>query len=303
MTIYWAETSVANIDTQCREAVTNKQANLTFPRGALGILGRLSALFAGWQGVTTPQCSNVIHKNFCRIEGYTSGFEHEDRNKEYAGDGDHKQARVKIKPINEGVNYGSSSKYDNKSRIRRDIRCDNHVWHSILAGRQVLPTENADLLVAHSLEERDHIIALEGLSAQSSFALDKSSSPELAAQLLSEWGSPTISAMTGAYIRSAQLGMPILVNSTVATAAALAAIKFNQGVSNWMIFSHTSEHFFHKEFIAAIGADAVLESTKLDTDHTELAIDVISSTLAVHARMMNTGLASNDELKENRHLN
>lgn len=66
-------------------------------------------------------------------------------------------------------------------------------------------------------------------------------------EILRRLGGFEIAALTGAYIRAAQLGLPVLVDGFISTAAALIAIQVQPAVADWLLLSHTSAepgHFF-----------------------------------------------------------
>lgn len=66
-------------------------------------------------------------------------------------------------------------------------------------------------------------------------------------EVLRRLGGFEIAALTGAYVRAAQLGLPVLVDGFISTAAALIAIETQPGVADWLFLSHTSAepgHFF-----------------------------------------------------------
>lgn len=80
-----------------------------------------------------------------------------------------------------------------------------------------------------------------------------------ATQILQELGGFEIAAITGAYIRCAQLGVPALVDGFITTAAALAACKMNSQVQDWLLFSHQSEEQGHKFMLEALNAKPLLQ--------------------------------------------
>ncbi|MCG8414553.1 MAG: nicotinate-nucleotide--dimethylbenzimidazole phosphoribosyltransferase [Pseudomonadales bacterium] len=73
------------------------------------------------------------------------------------------------------------------------------------------------------------------------------------------FGGLEIAALAGAYIRCAQLGVPILVDGFITSAAALVAIKINQSCKHWMIFSHQSAESGHAKLLEAMGVEALLD--------------------------------------------
>jgi nicotinate-nucleotide--dimethylbenzimidazole phosphoribosyltransferase len=66
-------------------------------------------------------------------------------------------------------------------------------------------------------------------------------------EILRRLGGFEIAALTGAYLRATQLGLPVLVDGFISTAAALIAIQIQPAVADWLLLSHTSAepgHFF-----------------------------------------------------------
>jgi len=66
-------------------------------------------------------------------------------------------------------------------------------------------------------------------------------------EVLRRIGGFEIAALTGAYLRAAQLGLPVLVDGFISTAAALIAINVQAALADWLFLSHTSAepgHFF-----------------------------------------------------------
>jgi nicotinate-nucleotide--dimethylbenzimidazole phosphoribosyltransferase len=77
--------------------------------------------------------------------------------------------------------------------------------------------------------------------------------------ILKSLGGFEIAAMTGAMIRSAQLAQPVLVDGFIATVAALAAVRINVGVRDWLFFSHCSAEPGHRAILVALKAEAILD--------------------------------------------
>lgn len=78
-------------------------------------------------------------------------------------------------------------------------------------------------------------------------------------RILQELGGLEIAAMTGAYIRCAQVGIPALVDGFITTAAALAACKMNPQVIDWLLFSHQSQEQGHRYLLEALKAKPLLD--------------------------------------------
>lgn len=91
-------------------------------------------------------------------------------------------------------------------------------------------------------------------------ALSRQPFAELTADaVLQELGGFEIAAIAGAYIRCAQLGIPVLVDGFITTAAALAACKMNPQTLDWLIFSHQSQEQGHKVMLDALHAKPLLD--------------------------------------------
>jgi len=68
-----------------------------------------------------------------------------------------------------------------------------------------------------------------------------------------------IAALCGAYIASAQNNLPIVVDGFISSVAALAAIKINASVKQWMFFSHASAEPGHKIIMQALQVKPLLD--------------------------------------------
>ncbi|ABK45769.1 Nicotinate-nucleotide--dimethylbenzimidazole phosphoribosyltransferase [Magnetococcus marinus MC-1] len=67
-----------------------------------------------------------------------------------------------------------------------------------------------------------------------------------------------IAALTGAYIRAAQLGMPVLVDGFICSAAALAAQRLCPGVEGWFFLAHHSAEPAHAILCRMLGKEPLL---------------------------------------------
>ena len=68
-----------------------------------------------------------------------------------------------------------------------------------------------------------------------------------------------IAAVTGSYIAAAQIGLPVLVDGFITTAAALAAIRVQPGVRQWLLFAHRSAEAGHGPLLRALEATPLLD--------------------------------------------
>lgn len=76
---------------------------------------------------------------------------------------------------------------------------------------------------------------------------------------LQHLGGFEIAAIAGAYIAAAQVGLPILVDGFISSAAALVAVKHNPSVRDWMLFAHASAEPGHSTMMQALAAKPLLD--------------------------------------------
>ncbi len=70
---------------------------------------------------------------------------------------------------------------------------------------------------------------------------------------LQQAGGFEIAALTGAYIRAAQRGLPVLLDGFISTAAALVACRIQPDVAPWLLATHCSAERGHKLALAHLG--------------------------------------------------
>ncbi len=68
-----------------------------------------------------------------------------------------------------------------------------------------------------------------------------------------------IAALAGAYLRCAQLGLPVLIDGFICSVAALLAVRFKPDVSEWLLFSHVSAEPGHRRVLQAMQAQPLLD--------------------------------------------
>lgn len=81
---------------------------------------------------------------------------------------------------------------------------------------------------------------------------------ETATGILQALGGFEIAAISGAMIRAAQIGLPVLVDGYIASAAALAAVRINPSVQDWLHFTHHSAEPGHGAILEALDAQTIL---------------------------------------------
>lgn len=72
-------------------------------------------------------------------------------------------------------------------------------------------------------------------------------------------GGLEIAAIVGAYIRCAQIGLPIIVDGFISSVAALCAVRMNSKVRDWMLFGHQSAEYGHQRILQELNADPILK--------------------------------------------
>jgi len=102
-----------------------------------------------------------------------------------------------------------------------------------------------------------------------------------------EVGGFEILALAGAYIRCAQLGVPVLVDGFITTAAALLAVNLNGKARDWMMFSHQSHEQGHQRLLSALSAQPLLDlNLRLgEGSGAALALSLLQQSCVLHNQM------------------
>jgi nicotinate-nucleotide--dimethylbenzimidazole phosphoribosyltransferase len=79
-----------------------------------------------------------------------------------------------------------------------------------------------------------------------------------AERALQNLGGFEIAGLVGAYIKCAQLGIVVLVDGFISSAAALVATRINPSIRPWLFFSHCSEEAGHKYILQLLEAKPLL---------------------------------------------
>jgi len=105
--------------------------------------------------------------------------------------------------------------------------------------------------------------------------------------VLAYFGGFEIVAMVGAYLRCAQLGIPVLVDGYISSVAALYACRLNPGTREWMFFGHRSLEPGHQHILNALQARPILNlGMRLgEGSGAAVALCIIQSALALHNSM------------------
>ncbi|WP_348760823.1 nicotinate-nucleotide--dimethylbenzimidazole phosphoribosyltransferase [uncultured Salinisphaera sp.] len=111
--------------------------------------------------------------------------------------------------------------------------------------------------------------------------------PEATWAVLRCLGGLEIAALVGAYIAAAQRRVPVVVDGFIASVAALAAVRLNPSVADWLVYGHRSAEAGHAQVLTDLNARPLLD---LDMRLGEgsgamMAVPVIQNALALHAGM------------------
>lgn len=96
-----------------------------------------------------------------------------------------------------------------------------------------------------------------------------------------------IVALAGAYIRAAQLRLPVLVDGFITTVAALLAVRLNPGCRDWMLFSHGSAEPGHRKVLAELAAEPLVDlNMRLgEGSGAAVVLPLLQSACALHNQM------------------
>ncbi len=110
-------------------------------------------------------------------------------------------------------------------------------------------------------------------------------------------GGLEIAALVGAYLRAAQLGMPVLVDGFITTTAALVAIRLQPDALNWMLFSHRSAEAGHRMMLDALEVKPLLDlGMRLgEGSGAAVAVPLLQQACQLHAEMATFAEASISE--------
>ena len=96
-----------------------------------------------------------------------------------------------------------------------------------------------------------------------------------------------IAALTGAYLRAAQLGIPVLLDGFIASVAALVALRFQPSISPWFLLGHQSTELGHKMVVQALDKTPLLQlQMRLgEASGAACAVPVLQLACALHNEM------------------
>ncbi|MBI1384064.1 MAG: nicotinate-nucleotide--dimethylbenzimidazole phosphoribosyltransferase [Rhizobiales bacterium] len=100
-------------------------------------------------------------------------------------------------------------------------------------------------------------------------------------------GGLEIAALSGAIVRAAQAGLPVLVDGFIVTVAALAALRLNPSAGDWLLYSHRSQEAGHAIVLEALDARPLVDlAMRLgEGSGAAVALSIVRLALAVHDGM------------------
>jgi nicotinate-nucleotide--dimethylbenzimidazole phosphoribosyltransferase len=118
-----------------------------------------------------------------------------------------------------------------------------------------------------------------------------------ASRTLAELGGLEIAAIAGFYLEAARLGVPVMLDGYISTAAALAAAAIEPGVVEWMLASHRSAEAGHTIALEWLKLEPLLDLRMRLGEGTgaALTLPIVRAALALHARMATFGEAGVSE--------
>lgn len=106
-------------------------------------------------------------------------------------------------------------------------------------------------------------------------------------KILAAVGGFEIAAMVGAYLRCAQVGLPILVDGFISSVAALLATRIQPLTRSWMLFGHQSAEYGHRRILQALDAQPIVQlNLRLgEGSGAGVALGIVKIACALHNQM------------------
>jgi nicotinate-nucleotide--dimethylbenzimidazole phosphoribosyltransferase len=106
-------------------------------------------------------------------------------------------------------------------------------------------------------------------------------------EALRRLGGFEIAALAGSFLTCAQLGLPVLVDGFICSAAALMAVRQCPGAARWFLYSHASAEPGHRRMLAALDANPLLDlGLRLgEGSGAAVAVPLLRLACALHAGM------------------
>ncbi|BCB28060.1 nicotinate-nucleotide--dimethylbenzimidazole phosphoribosyltransferase [Sulfurimicrobium lacus] len=106
-------------------------------------------------------------------------------------------------------------------------------------------------------------------------------------EILRHVGGFEIAALCGAYIASAQAGLPVLVDGFIASSAALLALRIRPDVADWLFFGHASAEPGYVHLMQALDARPLvnLDMRLGEGSGAAVALPILRLAAALHGQM------------------
>ncbi len=106
-------------------------------------------------------------------------------------------------------------------------------------------------------------------------------------EVLRRFGGFEIAALIGAYLACAKMGIPVLIDGFITTAAALVATRISPRCDEWFFYSHASAEPGHAHMLAALGARPLLDlGMRLgEGSGAAMAVPILRLACALHNEM------------------
>jgi nicotinate-nucleotide--dimethylbenzimidazole phosphoribosyltransferase len=106
-------------------------------------------------------------------------------------------------------------------------------------------------------------------------------------EVLRHVGGFEIAALAGAYIASAQAGLPVLVDGFIASTAALAALRLRPDIADWLFYGHASAEPGYVHLMAALQARPLVDlGLRLgEGSGAAVALPILRLAAALHGQM------------------
>ncbi len=306
---HWLSAAPAALNEQARSAAEARQAELTKPPGALGILERIAVQLAAMQGVEKPSLDRIQITVFAGDHGVVaegvSAFPQAvtaEMIRNFARGG----AAISVLAREAGaglevVNLGSA--FDpgelpgvlaldlgpgTANMVDQPAMTETQLADALQAGREAVQRareQDAQLFIGGEMGIGNTTAATAVASALLDLAPEVLCGPgtgldgkgvahkcDIIYRALkrnaAEMNDPLsimrcvggfeLAALTGAYLASAQAGIPALVDGFITTAAALTATRLQPRVADWLIYSHGSAEPGHAAMLRALEAEPMI---------------------------------------------
>lgn len=108
-----------------------------------------------------------------------------------------------------------------------------------------------------------------------------------ALQVMQEVGGLELAALMGAYLACGEMGLPVVVDGVIASAAALAACRLALDMKHWLLWGHRSQEPAQQAVFAALGVQPLLDlDMRLgEGSGAAMAVPVIQMACRLHSEM------------------